>query len=158
MKASKYILDDTDTEILNLLQKDGRLSHKQLAALTNKSITPIHIRVRRLEELGYIKQFAALLNPNMLGLGLIGYTQVILEKHTEESLTTFMVEVAKLDEIMECYHMTGAFDFLLRIAIHDMEEYSMILMKKLSNLPGVKHFESFFVMSEIKHETAYILK
>jgi Lrp/AsnC family leucine-responsive transcriptional regulator len=154
---TNYILDKTDLEILNLLQKDGRLSHKQLAAMVNLSITPIHIRVRRLEEMGYIKRFTALLNPKKLGLGLIGYTQVILEKHTEENLTAFMENAAKLEEIMECYHMTGAFDFLLRIAIRDMEEYNQVLMKKLSKLPGVSHFESFFVMSEVKNETAFIL-
>ena len=69
----------------------------------------------------------------------------------------FQAEVVKLDEVMECYHMTGAFDFLLRIAICDMEEYNQLLMKKLSMLPDVGTMQSFFVMSEAKHETAYLL-
>jgi Lrp/AsnC family leucine-responsive transcriptional regulator len=151
----EYTLDQTDREILNLLQKDGRLSHKQLAAMVNLSITPIHIRVRRLEELNYIKRFTAILNPKKIGKGLIGYVEVKLIEHTEESLTNFMAEAVKLEEVMECYHMSGAYDFLMRIVINDMDEYSKVLMKKLSKLPGKAHFESFFVMTEGKCETAF---
>jgi Lrp/AsnC family leucine-responsive transcriptional regulator len=69
-----------------------------------------------------------------------------------------MEEAAKLEEIMECYHMTGAIDFLLRIAIKDIDEYSRVLVKKLGNLPGFLQFTSFFVLSEIKSETAFLLK
>ncbi|MBD1385905.1 Lrp/AsnC ligand binding domain-containing protein [Mucilaginibacter rigui] len=90
-----------------------------------------------------IKRFSAILDPKLIDRGLIGYVQVNVERHTEESLTAFMEEAAKLEEIMECYHMTGAIDFLLRIAIKDMDEYSRVLVKKLGNLPGVRQFTSF---------------
>jgi len=154
---TKYVLDETDLIILSLLQKDARLSHKELAHQVNKSITPIHIRVRRLQELGYIKRFTAIIDAKKIGRGLIGYIQVQLVKHTEESLTLFMQEAVKLEEVMECYHMTGTFDFLLKIAIGDMDEYSTLLMKKLANLPGVGMFTSYWVMSEVKNETAFVL-
>jgi DNA-binding Lrp family transcriptional regulator len=150
-------LDETDIGLLNLLQADALLSHKQLADKLHKSVTPIHLRVRRLKEEGYIKRYAAIVDPKKIEMGLIGYIQVQLVKHSEESLTAFMNEVVQLAEVMECYHMTGAFDFLLRIAIRDMDAYNKLLMKKLANLPGVSMMQSFFVMSEVKHETAYML-
>ncbi len=154
----KKNLDKTDIGILNALQTDCRISNRKLGLQLNKSETPIQQRVQNLVEAGYIKRFTAIVDSKKVGRGLTGYTQVILEKHTEASLTAFMEEARKLEEIMECYHMTGAFDFLLRIVIADMDEYSRILMKKLGNLPGVRHFESFFVMSEVKCETAIALR
>jgi Lrp/AsnC family leucine-responsive transcriptional regulator len=154
----KKKLDQTDIGILNALQQDCRISNRKLGVQLNKSETPIQIRIQNLQEQGYIKKFAAIVEPRMVGRNLIGYVQVNVEKHTEENLLAFMQEAAKLDEIMECYHMTGAIDFLLRIAINDMEEYSRVLVKKLGNLPGVRQFESFFVLSEVKCETAYLLK
>jgi Lrp/AsnC family leucine-responsive transcriptional regulator len=154
----KKKLDQTDIGILNALQQNCRISNKKLGAQLNKSETPIQIRIQHLQEHGYIKKFAAIVNARMVGRNLIGYVQVNVEKHTEENLLAFMQAAAQLDEIMECYHMTGAIDFLLKIAINDMEEYSMVLVKKLGNLPGVRQFESFFVLSEVKCETAFLLK
>jgi Lrp/AsnC family leucine-responsive transcriptional regulator len=153
----KRKLDATDIGILNALQRDCRISNRKLGVQLNKSETPIQMRIQHLQEHGFIKRFAAIVDPKLIGRGLIGYVQVNVEKHTEESLLAFMEEAAKLEEIMECYHMTGAIDFLLRIAINDMEEYSRVLVKKLGNLPGVRQFESFFVLSEVKCETAFIL-
>lgn len=151
-------LDRTDIGILNALQKDCRISNKKLGTLLNKTQSPIQLRIQQMHEQGLIKRFSAILDPKMIDRGLIGYVQVNVEKHTEESLTAFMEGAAKLEEIMECYHMTGAIDFLLRIAIKDMDEYSLVLVKKLGNLPGVRQFTSLFVMSEIKCETAFVLK
>ncbi|MDB5029850.1 Lrp/AsnC family transcriptional regulator [Mucilaginibacter sp.] len=150
-------LDPTDTGILRLLQNDARLTHKELGQRLHKSITPIHARVRRLQDEGYIKRYAAILDPKKIGRGLIVYTQVQLKQHAQDSLLAFQAEVVKLSEVMECYHMTGAFDFLLRIAISDMDEYNHLVMNKLSILPDVGMMQSFFVMSEAKNESAYEL-
>jgi Lrp/AsnC family leucine-responsive transcriptional regulator len=150
-------LDPTDTGILRLLQQDARLTHKEIGEKLHKSITPIHARVKRLQEEGYIKRYAAILDAKKIGRGLIAFTQVQLKQHAQESLLSFQEEVIKLPEVMECYHMTGAFDFLLRIAIHDMDEYNSLVMTKLSKLPDVGVMQSFFVMSEAKNETAYVL-
>ena len=150
-------LDPTDIGILHLLQRDARLTHKEIGEKLHKSITPIHARVKRLQEEGYIKRYAAILDPKKIGRGLIAYTQVQLKEHSQETLLGFKNEVIKLPEVMECYHMTGAFDFLLRIAIADMDEYYIVLQNKLSLLPDVGVMQSFFVMSEAKNETAYAL-
>lgn len=151
------LLDPTDTGILQLLQQEARLTHKEIGERLHKSITPIHARVKRLQEEGYIKRYAAILDPKKIGRGLIAYTQVQLKEHSQETLEGFKSEVIKLPEVMECYHMTGAFDFLLRIAIADMDEYYLLLQNKLSKLPDVGVMQSFFVMSEAKNETAYVL-
>jgi Lrp/AsnC family transcriptional regulator, leucine-responsive regulatory protein len=150
-------LDQIDTGILQLLQQDARLTHKEIAYKLNRSVTPIHVRVRRLQEEGYIKRYTAIVNPKKVGINLIAYTQVQLKEHSQEKLKGFQAEVVKLKEVMECYHLTGIFDFLLRIAIRDMEEYNDLLINKLSKLPDVGTMQSFFVMSEAKHETAYAL-
>jgi Lrp/AsnC family leucine-responsive transcriptional regulator len=152
-----YQLDQTDMGILQLLQQDARLTHKELAHRLHKSVTPIHIRVRRLQEQGYIKRYTAILDAAKIGRGMIAYTQVQIKEHSQERLMAFQQEVVKINEVMECYHMTGAFDFLLRIAISDMNEYNDVLMNKLSKLPDVGMMQSFFVMSETKNETSYVL-
>lgn len=151
------ILDQTDKGILELLQVDARLTHKELGHRLHKTVTPIHLRVKRLEEDGYIKRYAAIIDPKKIGRSLIAYTQVQLKQHSQGSLQNFQLEVVKLTEVMECYHMTGAFDFLLKIAIADMDEYNHLVMDKLSRLPDVGMMQSFFVMSEAKNETAYTM-
>lgn len=151
----KKKLDKFDIGILNALQKDCRISCKKLGNEIGLSETPVYVRIQHLFEDGYIKRFTAILDGKKVGYGLIGYVQAKLVEHTEESLTNFMVEAIKLEEVKECYHMSGAYDFLIRVAISDMDEYSRILMKKLAKLPGKPHFETFFVMSEGKCETGY---
>ena len=154
---SNYKLDQTDIGILSLLQQDARLAHKELGHRLHKTITPIHARVKRLEENGYIKRYAAIVDPKKIGLSLIAYTQVQLKQHSQESMLAFRDGVVQLPEVMECYHMTGAFDFLLRIAVADMEAYNILVINKLSKLPDVGVMQSFFVMSEAKNETAFPL-
>jgi Lrp/AsnC family leucine-responsive transcriptional regulator len=150
-------LDKIDIGILNLLQKDAKITHKAIARTLNISPTPVHVRVRRLEEEGYIKRYVAIVDHKKIGLGLIAYTQVQIKPHTEENLSAFLDEVVKINEVLECTHLTGKFDFLLKIAVHDMDEYNELLRHKLAKLPKVDNMESLFVMSEAKHETAYLI-
>lgn len=149
--------DQTDMGILQLLQEDARLTHKELAHRLHKTVTPIHIRVRRLQEEGYIKRYAAILNQDKIGKSLTAFTQVQVKEHSQEGLMAFKNEIIKITEVMECYHMTGSFDFLLRIVIRDMKEYNDVLIHKLAKVKDIGHVESFFVISEIKHETAFSL-
>lgn len=152
------LLDETDCSILDLLQADSRISHKEIAHQVHKSVTAVHVRVRRLQEEGYIKRYTVIIDNKKIKRGLIAYTQVQIKQHSQENLKAFQAEVVKLPEVMECCHMTGAFDFLLRIAISGMDEYNELLMNKLSKLPEVGTMQTFFVMSEAKHETAFALK
>jgi len=139
--------------ILNLLQKDATITHKAIAHKLNISLTPVHVRVKRLEDEGYIKRYVAILDHKKVNRGLIAYTQVQVKPHAEENLIAFLDEVIKLDEVLECSHLTGKFDFLLKIAVKDMDEYNYLLRNKLARLPKVDNMESFFVMSQAKQET-----
>ncbi len=150
-------LDETDIRILQLLQHDARITTKEIADKLGKSVTPIYERIRKLEESGYIQRYVALLNKEMVGKNLIAFTTVQLKEHSQAALRGFEREGIKFQEVMECYHLTGQFDFLLKIAINDMNEYNAFLMTKLATLPNIGVVQTFFVLSEGKVETAYAL-
>jgi Lrp/AsnC family leucine-responsive transcriptional regulator len=150
-------LDAIDRKLLELLQRDAEMTHKQLGAILNRSATPIRERIKRLKQHGFIRKFTALLDPKMIGRDLIAYTQVTIGKHKQRSLIDFQQQVVLLPEVMECYHMNGHYDFLLRIALKDISEYNTVLMAKLSALKGVETMHTFFVLSELKYETGYNL-
>jgi len=149
-------LDKTDQGILKLLEQDGMLTHKEVAFRLHKSVNPIHARIRNLENNGYIKRYRAEVDHKKVGKGLICYVQVQLKQHSKESLAAYRAEVVKVVEVMECYHLTGSFDFLLRVACRDIDEYDTILNEKLSALPDVGNMQSLFVMSEVKHDSGYM--
>jgi DNA-binding Lrp family transcriptional regulator len=150
-------LDVTDISILKLLQHDARLNNKEIADKLGKSVTPIYERIKKLEENGYIRRYVALLNKDLIGKDLVAFTTVQLKEHSQNALRSFLKEGSKFPEVMECYHLTGTFDFLLKIAIRDMTEYNGFLLNKLSTLPNIGVVQSFFVLSEGKVETAYEL-
>ncbi|MCJ8208377.1 Lrp/AsnC family transcriptional regulator [Mucilaginibacter sp. RS28] len=150
-------LDPTDLQILKLLQKNASLTNKEIAAALYKSIATIHERVRRLKEQGYILRTVAILDRKKIDKSLLAFSQVLLNDHTALTLKQFEEEVSKFPEVMECFQMTGTFDFILRIATRDMEEYHHFYRNKLATLPNITTVQSFFVLSETKSETAYPL-
>jgi Lrp/AsnC family transcriptional regulator, leucine-responsive regulatory protein len=149
-------LDPTDIEILRLLQKDAELTNKEISYQLHKSVATIHERIRRLKEQGFIKRIVAILDRKKINTGLIAFSQVLLNDHAAETLSSFEREVVKFPEVMECFQMTGSFDFILRIATTDMDAYH-IFYRKLATLPNITTVQSFFVLSETKSETAYPL-
>lgn len=153
-----HVLDSIDIRILQLLQHDARLTNKEVADKLGKSVTPIYERIKRLEEEGYIARYVAILNKDLIGKHLTAFTTVQLKEHSAAALRGFEKEAIKFPEVMECYHLTGQFDFLLKIAIRDMVEYNGFLMNKLATLPNVGGLETFFALSEGKKETAYALE
>ncbi len=150
-------LDQADTAILKLLQTDASLTNKEISFKLRKSVATVHERVRKLKEQGYIKRVVAILDRKKINKGLIAFSQVLLNDHAAETLASFEREVAKFPEVMECFQMTGTFDFLLRIATSDMEAYHDFYRHKLATLPNITTVQSFFVLSETKSDTAYPL-
>jgi Lrp/AsnC family leucine-responsive transcriptional regulator len=150
-------LDTTDIDILKLLQTDASLTNKEVAYKLRKSIATIHERIRRLKEQGYIKRTVAILDRKKINRNLLAFSQVLLNDHTATTLNTFEKEVSKFPEVMECFQMTGTFDFVLRIATSDMDAYHDFYRNKLATLPNITTVQSFFVLSETKSETAYPL-
>jgi DNA-binding Lrp family transcriptional regulator len=152
-----YQPDDTDYEILRLLQRNGELTNKEIAFTIGKSIATIHERVKRLKEEKYIKRTVAILDRKKINKNLIAFSHVLLSDHAFETLDTFETEVSKFPEVMECFQMTGTFDFILRIATSDMDSYHEFYRHKLAKLPNIATVQSFFVLSETKSDTAYPL-
>ncbi|WP_346318040.1 Lrp/AsnC family transcriptional regulator [Chitinophaga sp. YIM B06452] len=147
-------LDHTDMEILRLLQKNAELTNKEISYKLHKSVATIHERVRRLKEQGYIRRVVAILDRKKIDKGLIAFSHVLLKDHSANTLSSFEKEVVKFPEVMECFQMTGTFDFILRIATTDMDAYH-IFYRKLATLPNITTVQSFFVLSETKSDTAY---
>ncbi|MBO9203345.1 MULTISPECIES: Lrp/AsnC family transcriptional regulator [Niastella] len=150
-------LDQIDTQILDLLQHDARVTTKELADKLGLTITPVSVRIKKLEEAGYIKRYVAILDRDKVGKSLIAFTSIQLREHSQTALRNFEQKSVKFKEVMECYRLTGNFDFLLKIAIRDMKEYNDFLMNKLATLPNIGSVQTYFVLSEGKSETAYPL-
>lgn len=152
-----YKLDQTDTGILNLLQKDGLMTYKELAHKLKKTITPIAERIKRLKELGYIKGTVAIVDINKIKSVFVAFPHVQLNSHSEEILKQFQADMTRYPQVMECYHLTGHYDFMLKIVMPDMVSYNEFLRDTLDKLPYVGNIQSFLVLSQAKHETAYPL-
>jgi len=151
-------MDSTDIRILQLLQHDARATSKEIADKLGKSVTAVYERIKRLEQEGYITGYVALVNKDLIGKHLAAYVTVQLTAHSQAALRGFEREVVKFPEVMECYHLLGQLDFLLKVAIKDMSEYERFFMNKLSTLPNLGVVQTLFVMREGKKETAYALE
>ncbi|HZX29076.1 MAG TPA: Lrp/AsnC family transcriptional regulator [Telluria sp.] len=156
---TKIELDKTDRKILAILQQDGRLSNQDIAERVNLSPSPCLRRIKRLEEAGVIKQYVALLDPGLIGLGLLAYVNVRLEKHHEGGRASsphaaFAQAVDGWPEVVACYAMTGEMDYLLRVHVEDMEHFSRFMMKTLLTHPAVADVKSSFALTKIKDTTA----
>ena len=160
---TKITLDKTDRRILAILQADGRLSNQDVAERVSLSPSPCLRRVKRLEEAGVIRQYVALLDAEKVGLGLLAYVNVRLEKHGEAAARgkaggnprdDFAVAVAQWPEVVACYAMTGDMDYLLRVHVEDMEHFSRFMMDTLLRHPAVLDVKSSFALQRIKETTA----
>ena len=150
-------LDNTDVHILQLLQHDARLTNKEIADKLGKTITPVYERIKWLEKEGFIQCYVAVLDKDKIGKGLIAYTNVQLKEHAHTMLMAFEKDIIQFSEVMECHHMTGIYDYLLKIAVKDMNEYQDFIVNKLAKLPNIGTVQSGFVMTEVKRETAYTI-
>lgn len=147
-------LDRKDRAILKALQRDSRLTMQQLAGLTGMSSSACWRRVKSLEEAGVIDRYAAILNPRKAGFSLTSMTLVSLARHEEKNVETFVKEVARHPEVLECFATSGEADFHLRVVVEDMEAYNRFLDEFIFKLPGVSQVRSNIVLKEIKLDTA----
>jgi Lrp/AsnC family leucine-responsive transcriptional regulator len=148
------VLDRTDRRILELLQRDGRLSNVELAEKVALSPSPCLRRVRALEEGGVIREYVALLEPARVGLGLLAYVNVKLEKRGQMPIDEFRRAVEGWPEVVACYSMTGDMDYLLRVQVEDLDHYTRFMMERLLKQAGVIDVKSNFVLERIKDTTA----
>jgi len=154
---SSIKLDTIDLSILNLLQRDSKIKNKEIAAELGLTITPIYERIKRLEREGIIKQYVTLLEYNKVGKHLMGFSMVTLEKHSHSFLDEFEKSAAEIPEVMECYHLAGQYDYLLKVLVEDMNAYQQFVVNKLSVIQNVGQVHSSFALSIVKSTTAVAL-
>lgn len=143
-------LDEKDLAILRLLQQNARMTVKEIAQAVHLSPTPVHERIRRLENSGVIRQYAALLDPAQLGKRLMVICYVSLKQHNKNAGSRFIKAIQELDEVIECYNISGQFDFMLKVMAADMDDYYHFHVDKLSQVENMGQVQSVFVMGVIK--------
>lgn len=151
-KTESYKLDDKDALILRALQNNARLTNKELAAKVHLSTTPTFERVKRLEQLGVIKQYATILDANKLNKGFAVFCSIKLKTINSEKASEFTKLINNIPEVTECYNISGRFDYLLRIQSPDMKYYQQFLLNVIGHFDNIANLESTFVMEEVKHE------
>ena len=154
MKNAKLDIDKIDRYILAALQADARLRNVELAEQVGLSASPCLRRVKRLKDIGVIRGFATLVDPEAVGLPVSVFVQVTLERQIEASLEAFEARIVRWPEVMECYLMTGDSDYLLRVVAADLTAYQEFLMNKLTRVEGVASIKSSFALKRIAYRTA----
>lgn len=155
---AEFELDAVDRRILRALQLDGRVTYDALAAQVNLSASAVLRRVKRLEEVGVIGAYVAIVQPERVGLGLTAYINVRLEKHAEQHKRTpmdqFRASVQAWPEVVECSALTGDMDYLLRVVVQDMAHYARFITETLLRHPSVQDCKTSFVLDRLKNTTA----
>ena len=144
-------LDATDVAILKILQEDATLSTRQIAQRVNLSPTPVFERIRRLRSEGYIRKVAAVLDEEKLGCSFVAFCYIKMQQHTFENARKIMEAVQKIDEIAECYNVSGDYDFLMKVYVSSMKEYQEFVLRILGELDCIGGLNSCFVMGEVKN-------
>lgn len=145
-----FSTDHTDIAILKLLQADAKMTVKEIAEKVNLSTTPVHERIKRMEQQGVIKQYAALLDHQKVNKGMIVICYVSLKQHSKTAGAKFIKHIHELPEVIECYNISGEFDFMLKVVAANMNDYYDFHVNKLSQSENIGHVQSVFVMGVIK--------
>ena len=143
-------LDETDILLLKTLQKNAKLTTKELAEAVHLTPTPVFERQKRLERQGYIRKYVAILDPEKMGQGLLVFCKVKLQQLNHEIADAFTRRIQRIPEVTECYNISGSHDYLLKVRARDMKQYQEFILNKLGNIDNVGAIESTFVMSEVK--------
>lgn len=148
-------MDATDKKLLELLQKDTKKTTKELSLKLNLSVTAVYERIKKLERDGIIDKYVALLNRNKINKGFVVFCHLKLLQHTKEFINQFEKEVVQLNEVLECFHVSGDYDYILKICVKDMEEYHEFMVTKLTTLQHIGSTHSTFMIGEVKNTTVF---
>ncbi len=150
-------MDETDRKLLMLLQQDAKLTTKQLAHHLGLTVTPVFERIKRLEKQGVIDRYVAILNKEKIGRKLIAFCNVSIKEHSREYIHHFETQITKFPEVMECYHIAGMYDYMLKITTENMDSYHDFIYNKLATIENIGNVRSSFVMNELKNSTVHQL-
>jgi Lrp/AsnC family transcriptional regulator, leucine-responsive regulatory protein len=150
--------DPYDIAILQEVQKNAKITIKDLSEKINLSPTPTFERLKKLEKEGYITGYHAKLDIKKLGLSLMVMCNVSLKNHQKDIIEKFQEEIIRFDEVKECYHIAGMYDYLLKIIVKDMDAYQQFVSKKLASLENIGNVQSSFVMIELKEDIGCLIE
>jgi Lrp/AsnC family transcriptional regulator, leucine-responsive regulatory protein len=151
-------LHPLDVAILRELQSNGRISNVELARRVHLSPPATHARVKRLEKEGLIRQYGATLDREKAGFDLLCFIQITIQLHQPQQVEKFRTLVRQLPEVLECHHITGEYDYLLKVALRNRKDLERFVVKQLTPIPGVARIHTSLVLSEIKAVSALPLK
>lgn len=149
-ETEQFDLDRTDYRILELLQREGRITNAELAERVNLSPSPCLRRLQRLEQIGVITGYAAHIDPKAVGLGLEAFVRVRLDKYDAASTADFIANVNQCDEVVACHALTGNMDYLLHVFVTNLDHFSRFLLERLLTVSGVADVNSSFVLKTVK--------
>lgn len=150
-------LDATDKKLLQFLQADSKQTTKELSLKLNLSVTAVYERIKKLEREEIISKHVVLLNRNKIQKGFVVFCHLKLMQHTREFISQFEKEVVQLNEVLECFHVSGDYDYILKICVENMEEYREFMVTKLTTLQHIGSTHSTFMIGEVKNTTAFVL-
>ncbi len=157
VQSGHFVLDKKDLEILKLLQTNARITIKEISGKVHLSTTPVHERIKQMEEKGVIRQYATLLDHEKIKKGLMVICFISLKQHNKSAGVKFIKTINELNEVIECFSISGDFDFMLKVVCSDMNAYYDFHVNKLSQIENMGHIQSIFVMGIIKqtHQLVY---
>ena len=147
-------LDIIDKKLLELLQTDSKQTTKELSNKLNLSVTAVYERIKKLEKQQFIRGYVALVNKEKVEKDFVSFCSIKLIQHSKNHVIEFEKEVAKLDEVLECYHISGDYDYLLKVMVKDMDDFREFMVKKLTTIKHRGSTHSAFMINEVKHTTA----
>ena len=150
-------LDITDKKLLELLQIDTKKTTKELSMKLNLSVTAVYERIKKLEREGIIEKYVTLLNKSKINKNFIVFCHIKLQQHTKDFISKFEKEVTQLHEVLEVYHVSGDYDYILKVCLKDMDEYREFLVTKLTTLQHIGSTHSTFMIGEVKNSTAFVI-
>ena len=149
--------DAIDRKLLHLLQTDSKQTNKSLSLQLNLSVTAVYERIRKLEKSGIIQQYVALVDKSKVQKDFVAFCHIKLVQHSQEYVVMFEREVNELDEVLECYHLSGDYDYLLKVLVKDMKAFRIFMVEKLTKINHIGSTHSMFMINEVKHTTEIIL-
>ncbi|MEL0456189.1 Lrp/AsnC family transcriptional regulator [Flavobacteriaceae bacterium SZ-1-7] len=147
------IFDATDKKLLDYLQSDSKQTNKELANKLDLSVTAVYERIKKLEKEGYIDGYTVLLNKEKIDKNFMVFCHVKLLQHSQEYVVSFEKEVKSLKEVLECYHISGDYDYLLKVLVKDMAAFREFMVKKLTTINHIGSTHSMFVINAVKNTT-----
>lgn len=150
-------LDKTDLKLIGLLQNDSKQTTKKLSLQLNLSVTAVYERIKKLEKENVIKKYVALINRDKIEKSFLVFCHIKLIQHTKEYVTNFENEILKLSEVAECFHVSGEYDYILKVYVKDMESYRDFMITKLTAIKHIGSTHSTFTIGEVKNTTAISL-